>query len=100
MPARPCADIRAVAGYLIALIAFALPLGFGATGIGRPRLVIGLGGILACIWAFALVAGRAEEVRGNHVVPLWFLVALIALLSLIWCGGLWLGVRLRRARAR
>jgi cytochrome c oxidase assembly factor CtaG len=88
-----------VAGYLIAVIAFALPLGVGATGFGRPRVVIGLGGVLACGWALALVAARAQDGQGNHVVPIWFLAGLIALLYVIWCGGLWLGLRVRKALA-
>ena len=89
-----------MAGYLIAVIAFALPLAFGAAGIGRPRLVIGLGAVAACGWSAALVAGRAQDGRGHHLVPVWFLAGLVALLYVIWCGGLWLGTRLRRARAR
>jgi type VI protein secretion system component VasK len=88
-----------MAGYLIAVIAFALPLGFGATGIGRPRVVIGLGAVLACIWTFALVADRAQNEQNNQIVPVWFLASLVVLLYLIWCGGLWLGLRLRKARA-
>jgi hypothetical protein len=94
------ADTRSVAGYLIAVIAFAAPLSFGATGIGRPRLVIGLGALLACIWTLALVAGRAQDGQGNHLVPIWFLAGLVALLYVIWCGGLWLGMRLRKVRTR
>jgi type VI protein secretion system component VasK len=88
-----------MAGYLIAVIAFALPLGFGATGIGRPRVVIALGAVLACIWTFALVADRAQNEQSNQIVPVWFLASLVVLLYLIWCGGLWLGLRLRKARA-
>jgi hypothetical protein len=88
-----------VAGYLIAVIAFALPLGFGASGLGRPRVVIGLGAVLACLWAFALVAGRAQDGQGDRIVPVWFLAGLIALLYGIWCGGLWVGLRLRKVRA-
>ena len=86
-------------GYLIAVIAFALPLAFGATGIVRPRLIVGLGAVVACGWAVALVSGRAHDGQGNHLVPVWFLVALAAVLYVLWCGGLWLGLRLRRARA-
>ena len=86
-------------GYLIAVIAFALPLAVGVTGLGRPRLVLGLGALVACGWAVALVAGRAQDGQGNHLVPVWFLVALAAVLYVLWCGGLWLGLRLRRARA-
>ena len=88
-----------MAGYLIALTAFALPLAVGATGLGRPRLVLGLGALVACGWAVTLVAGRAEDGQGNHVVPAWFLAALMAILYVLWCGGLWIGLRLRKARA-
>jgi type VI protein secretion system component VasK len=89
-----------VAGYLIAVIAFTIPFAFGATGIGRPRIVIGLGVGLASIWAVALVTGRAQDGQGNHLVPVWFLAGLVALLYGLWCGGLWLGLRLRKVRAR
>jgi hypothetical protein len=89
-----------VAGYLIAVIAFALPLSVGATGFGRPRVVLGLGAVVAFGWAVALVTGRAEDGQGHHIVPVWFLAGLVAILYLLWCGGLWLGVRLRSARAR
>jgi hypothetical protein len=88
-----------VAGYLIAVIAFTLPLSFGAAGVGRPRLVIALGSLLAGACAVTLVAGRAEDGRGGHVVPAWFLAGLAAILYVLWCGGLWLGLRLRKARA-
>jgi hypothetical protein len=89
-----------VAGYLIAVTAFALPLVVGATGLGRrPRLVLGLGALVACGWAVALVAGRAQDGEGNHIVPVWFLAALVAILYVLWCGGLWVGLRLRKARA-
>jgi hypothetical protein len=89
-----------VAGYLIAVIAFTIPLAFGATGFGRPRVVIGLGAVMTSIWAVALVAGRAQDGQGNHVVPVWFLASLVALLYVLWCGGLWLGLRLRKVRTR
>jgi hypothetical protein len=88
-----------VAGYLIAVIAFALPLVVGATGLGRPRVVIGLGFVVACGWSISLVAGRAEDGQGHHIVPVWFLASLVAILYVLWCGGLWVGVRLRNARA-
>ena len=88
-----------MAGYLIAVTAFALPLAFGATGLGRPRLVLGLGALVACGWAVALVAGRAQDGQGNHLVPVWFLAALVTILYVLWCGGLWVGLRLRQARA-
>jgi hypothetical protein len=88
-----------VDGYLIAVIAFALPLSFGATGVGRPRVVVGLGAVVACGWAIALVTGRAHDGQGHHLVPIWFLAGLVAILYGLWCGGLWLGMRLRKARA-
>jgi hypothetical protein len=89
-----------VAGYLIAVIAFALPLAVGATGLGRPKVVIGLGLVMACGWSVSLLAGRAEDGQGHHIVPVWFLASLVAILYVLWCGGLWLGLRLRNARTR
>jgi hypothetical protein len=88
-----------MAGYLIAVTAFALPLAVGVAGLGRPRLVLGLGALVASGWAVTLVAGRAQDGQGNHVVPAWFLAALVAILYGLWCGGLWVGLRLRKARA-
>jgi hypothetical protein len=87
-----------VVGYVIAVVAFALPFVFARTGLARPRLLLGVGAVLAIGWVVALAAGRAEDERGHQIIPLWFLAGLVALLYLIWCGGLWLGVRLRRAR--
>ena len=89
-----------MAGYLIAVIALALPLSVGVTGVVRPKVVIGLGAVMAFGWAVALVARRAEDGQGNHIVPVWFLVGLAALLCALWCGGFWLGLRLRKVRAR
>jgi hypothetical protein len=86
-----------VAGYVIAVGTFALPLLFGATGLGRPRVVLTVGGALAFVCVVALVAGRAEDGSGHKLVPLWFLAGLALLLYALWCGGLWLGLRLRRA---
>jgi hypothetical protein len=87
-----------VAGFLIAAAAFALPLAFGVGGLGRPRLVLTAG----VIPAFgAVVALTTSQVRGgpsHTLVPVWFLAGLAALLYAIWCGGLWLGLRLRRTR--
>ena len=88
-----------MAGYLIAVVAFVLPLGFGATGLGRPRLVLGVGAVLSGGWIVSLAAGRARDARGHELVPVWFLGGLVVLLYVIWCGGLWLGLRLRRARS-
>jgi hypothetical protein len=89
-----------MAGYLIAAVAFALPLAFGVTGLGRPRLVLGVGAVLALGWLVSLAAVRTEDVRGEAVIPLWLLAGLVVLLYAIWCGGLWLGTRVRRLRAR
>jgi hypothetical protein len=89
-----------MAGYLIAAVAFALPLAFGATGLGRARMVIGVGAVLALGWLVSLAAVRAEDARGEAVIPLWLLGGLVVLLYAIWCGGFWLGTRLRRLRPR
>ncbi len=86
-------------GYLIAVVVFALPLAFGASGLGRPRLLLVAGGILAGAWILVLAVGRVDDGRGGKLVPLWFLAGLVALLYGIGCGGLWLGLRLRRARS-
>jgi hypothetical protein len=88
-----------MAGYVIAVIAFLVPLAFGATGLGRPRIVLSVGAVLGFVSIVALVAGRAQDGRGHELVPLWFLAGLVALLYSIWCGGLWVGTRLRRARS-
>jgi hypothetical protein len=90
-----------MAGYLIAVVAFALSFVFGATAIARTRLVLGVGGVLALGWLASLAAVRARDVEaGNPTFPLWFLAGLVVLLYLIWCGGFWLGVRARRVRTR
>jgi hypothetical protein len=88
-----------MAGYLIAVVAFLVPLAFGATRLGRPRVVLTVGAVLSAGWIVALVAGRAQDGRGHELGPVWFLGGLVVLLYVIWCGGLWLGVRLRRARS-
>lgn len=87
-----------MAGYLIAVVAFALPLLFGATGLGRGRVVLGVGAVLAFGWLVSLAAARTEDVHGDAVIPLWLLGGLVVLLYAIWCGGFWLGLRLRRLR--
>ena len=87
-----------MAGYLIAAAAFALPLVFGAIGFARPRFVLAGGIVLALGSVAALSALQVEDGRGHKLVPLWFLAGLVALLYGIWCGGLWVGLRLRRAR--
>ena len=87
-----------MAGYLIAAAAFVLPLLFGASGLGRPRLVLTGGVVLALGAVAALSARQVEDGHGHKLVPLWFLIGLVALLYGIWCGGLWVGLRVRRAR--
>jgi len=47
----------------------------------------------------AVAAAGAQDVEGKEVVPLWFVCGLVGLLYAIWCGGLWLGLRICRARA-
>jgi hypothetical protein len=85
-----------VAGFLIAAIASLLAFALGALGLGRPRVVVGVGGLLAVGWIISLAAKRPADT--NDVLPLWFVTGLVLLLYGIWCGGLWLGVQLRRIR--
>ena len=87
-----------MAGYVIAVIAFLVPLAFGASGLGRPRVVLSVGAVLGVASIIAL-AGRAQDGRGHQLVPIWFLAGMVVLLYVIWCGGLWLGTRFRRARS-
>jgi hypothetical protein len=87
-----------VTGYVLAVVTFLLPLAFGATGLGRPRVVLTVGGALAFVCIAALAAVGAEDAQGQKLVPLWFLAGLVLMLYALWCGGLWIGVRLRRAR--
>ena len=87
-----------MAGFLIAVVAFALPFALASIGVGRPRVVLGVGGLLAVGWVISLAENRATDAKGNAFIPLWFLAGLVILLYAIWCGGLWLGLRLRRIR--
>jgi hypothetical protein len=89
-----------VAGYLIAVIAFLVPFVLSATRIGRPVTTLVVGGTLAAGWLIALVTGETNKVAGRHIAPLWFLAGLVLFLYAIWCGGVLLGVRIRRLRAR
>ena len=84
-----------MAGFLIAVSAGALPFVLGAFGLGRARVVMVVGGVVAFGWLVALAGQRAGEPRS---VPLWFVAGLVLLLYAIWCGGLWLGLRFRRIR--
>jgi hypothetical protein len=84
-----------MAGFLIAVVAGALPFVLGTFGLGRARVVLVVGGIVAFGWVIALAADKPTEPRA---VPLWFVAGLVALLYAIWCGGLWLGLRFRRIR--
>ena len=83
-----------MAGFLIASIAGLLPFLVGRFRLGRPWLVVGVGGLLALGWLVALAA----KPNGTSEVPLWYLGGMVILLYAIWCGGLWLGLRLRRMR--
>jgi hypothetical protein len=89
-----------VAGYLIAVVAFAVAFAFGATGAGRSRVVLGVGAVLAVGWFVALAVDQPQDGDGRGLLPLWLVAWLAVLLYVIWCGGLWLGLRLRKARAR
>ena len=82
-----------MAGFLIAVVACLLPFGLGAVGLARSRVLV-VGGVLAFAW----VVSMAIADRTSEEPPLWFGVGLVLLLYLIWCGGLWLGARLRRMR--
>jgi hypothetical protein len=83
-----------MAGFVIASVAGLLPFLFGRY-LGRPLTVAAVGGLLALGW---LVALAAKPSTATIEVPLWYLTGMVALLYAIWCGGLWLGVRLRRIR--
>jgi NADH:ubiquinone oxidoreductase subunit 6 (subunit J) len=84
-----------MAGFVIAVVAAALPFALGTFGLGRTRIVVGVGAVLAFGW---LVAAAAQRDPRAEEPPLWFLAGLVLLLYAIWCGGLWLGVRVRRMR--
>jgi len=88
-----------VAGYLIASVAFTLPFLFGLTGVGRSGIVLGTGAVLGLGWFLALVADQPQNRDGSTILPLWLVAGLVGLLFVIWCGGLWVGLRLRRARS-
>ena len=89
-----------MAGYLIAFAAFLIPFALSVTRLGRPVRVLAAGGVLALAWVAAMAAGGRNRVEGKGVVPLWFLAGLVGLLFAIWCGGVLLGMRIRRMRAR
>jgi hypothetical protein len=84
-----------MAGYAIAAVAALLPLALGALRLGRPRVVLGVGGVIAFGWLIALAMQPPSD---TPAIPGWFLAGMVILLYAIWCGGLWLGVRLRKAR--
>jgi hypothetical protein len=86
-----------VAGFVIASLGAFVPFVVGRFGLGRPRVVVAIGALLACAWVVDLAA-QPSTARSH--VPLWFLAGLVALLYAIWCGGLWLGLRFRRLRRR
>jgi hypothetical protein len=84
-----------MAGFSIAALAALLPFVLGRFGLGRPLVVATVGAVLAVGWLVALAAKPASD---SNPVPLWYVSGLVALLYAIWCGGLWLGARLRRLR--
>ena len=84
-----------MAGFAIAVIAFGIPFLLGVARLGRPRIVLGVGGVVAVAWLVSLLRRPPVETKA---VPLWFVCGLVVLLYAIWCGGLWLGLRLRRMR--
>jgi hypothetical protein len=84
-----------MAGFSIAVVAGVLPFVIGTLRLGRPRVILSVGGVIAFGWVIALAAQRPPTERP---IPLWFVVGLVLLLYAIWCGGLWLGVRYRRMR--
>ena len=87
-----------MAGFVIAVVGCLLPFGMGALGLGRVRIMI-VGGVLAVGWIATMAATEAAHPPNYpEEPPLWFGVGLVLLLYAIWCGGLWLGVRLRRIR--
>jgi len=84
-----------MAGFLIAAVAGVAPFALGRSGLGRPFVIGAVGGAVGFGWLVALAAkppGKTNE------VPLWYLGGMVVLLFAIWCGGLWLGVRMRRMR--
>jgi hypothetical protein len=83
-----------MAGFLIASITGLLPFVVGRFRLGRSWVVLAVGGVLAFGWLVALAAKPV----GTNAVPLWYVSGMVILLYGIWCGGLWLGVRLRRIR--
>ena len=83
-----------MAGFLIAVVACALPFALGAVGLPRTRVAV-TGGVLAFAWIVAMAASHGTAAEEP---PLWLGIGLILLLYGIWCGGLWLGVRVRRIR--
>jgi hypothetical protein len=84
-----------MAGFLIASIAGLLPFVLGRFRLGRPHIVATVGAVLALGWLIALAS---KPPSATTEVPLWYVAGLVVLLYAIWCGGLWLGVRLRRIR--
>jgi hypothetical protein len=84
-----------MAGFVIAIAACLAPFALAALGLGRLRLLV-IGGVLALAWIAATAAAHPADTGTSP--PLWFGIGLVLLLYAIWCGGLWLGARLRRVR--
>jgi hypothetical protein len=83
-----------MAGFVIAVVAAALPFSLGALGLGRIRVML-IGGALALVWLVALVSKSGSE---TNQVPRWYVGGMVILLYGIWCGGVWLGAHFRRIR--
>jgi hypothetical protein len=88
-----------MAGFVIAVTAFLIPFALALSRLTRPRRLLVLGAVLGMASLAALAASRAQGADGHELVPLWFLAGLVLLLYTIWCGGVLLGARLRRARS-
>ena len=84
-----------MAGFLIGIVACMLPFLLGTFGLGRPRVIVGVGGVVALGWLVSLAAKPPPE---KNAVPLWFVGGMVVLLYALWCGGFWLGRRVRRIR--
>jgi hypothetical protein len=82
-----------MAGFVIAVAACLLPCVLGAFGLGRARVAV-IGGVLGFAWIVSMAITRTASAEP----PLWFGVGLVLLLYAIWCGGLWVGARIRRIR--
>jgi hypothetical protein len=83
-----------MAGFVIAIAACLVPFALGALGLGRVRVMI-----IGLVFCGACLIGLASKPPTETAqVPFWFLGGMVVLLYVIWCGGVWLGARVRRMR--